>query len=158
MIYKPELRPFFVGRPSFLGPMNECKVLAGPIATGGVLINNAALIETLNRSPDFRSVVGGEMEAWGLYQAVTIGVASLDVAMEWIVVKGICDWGFQKTKGWQPLAAAAASDLVFTVLSNPDFFPNSTVSTQGTCGKFNIHNFSVFSSCLDQIPVCTVTP
>lgn len=82
------------------------------------MLNNHAFVKALESSPDYRKIIGGEMEAWGLYQTIALAETK-GAAFQWIVVKGICDWGFDKKKGWQPLAAAAAADLVHRVLVAP---------------------------------------
>lgn len=78
-------------------------------------------MKQLTSRPAFMDAVGGDMEAWGMYQAIRKAATDQGIAFEWIVVKGICDWGFEKKKGWQPFAAAAAMDLIFTVISAPGF-------------------------------------
>lgn len=98
----------------------KCVRFLGKIATGGLLIDHAVFVKLLAKSPDYKDIIGGEMEAWGLYQAVE-GTA---FQSNWIVVKGICDWGFGKGDDWQPLAAAAAADLAYFVFSAADVFPN----------------------------------
>lgn len=83
-------------------------------------MNDKAYMDRLLNSPEFADVIGGDMEAWGLYQAVVDACSKLEKYYPWIVVKGICDWGFDKIGDWQVLAATAASDLVFKVLSAPN--------------------------------------
>jgi nucleoside phosphorylase len=70
--------------------------------------------EILSIIPEYRDVIGGEMEGYGLHVA-----AEMRGIKEWIVVKGICDWGCEKEDGWQRLAAATAVDFVFYVLNGP---------------------------------------
>lgn len=98
---------------------SNCKVHCGNFATGGVLLNNEAFVKALTTSNDYEDAIGGDMKAWGLFKAIETIATNSGVLMEWIVVKGICDWGFGKGDDFQPLAAAAASDLAFTVLSAP---------------------------------------
>lgn len=93
------------------------------MATGGILLDNAETILELAQSPGLENLIGGEMEGWGLYQA-SQNAKKLEIFVQWIVVKGICDWGSGKLKDWQPFAAAAAADLVFTVLSSPNALPS----------------------------------
>lgn len=95
----------------------------GKMATGGLLLNNEAFVHKLTEGLGFSDIIGGEMEAWGLYKAVEWAETETGVAFQWIVVKGICDWGFGKESDWQPFAAAAACDLVHSVLSAPDALP-----------------------------------
>lgn len=104
-------------------------MLIGKFATGGLLLNNATTVKHLTESPDFRDAIGGDMEAWGLYQATGVAANKMQVAFQWIVVKGICDWGFGKSSAFQPLAAAAAADLVHAVFSAPNALPALQVHT-----------------------------
>lgn len=86
------------------------------MATGGFLLSNKNFVETLLSSPAYKDVFGGDMEAWGLATAFQMFVDK-GVLFQWIVVKGVCDFGYDKTDGYQPLAAAAAAHLVHTVLN-----------------------------------------
>lgn len=99
------------------------------MATAPSLINNEFFINKLLSSPDFEDAVGGDMEAWGLYHAVEKAETKLNKKLQWIIVKGICDWGFNKESDWQPLAAATATDLIFMVLSSPGCFPRPEASS-----------------------------
>jgi nucleoside phosphorylase len=84
----------------------------GPILSGEKLVDQASYKDQLFRA--FPQAIGGEMEGAGLY-----AVAARS-GLEWIVVKGICDWADgTKTDDAQPLAAASAASLVFHVLSDP---------------------------------------
>ena len=59
------------------------------------------------------SVIGGDMESWGLYTACHSAIPT----PEWLMVKGICDWGDDsKNDGFQPLAAANATLVVEYIL------------------------------------------
>lgn len=88
----------------------------GKFASGGNLLNDEEHVKALLASPSFKDVIGGDMEAWGLY-AASQKAAVKGFSFQWIVVKGICDWAFGKNDCWQPLAAAAAANLVHSVLS-----------------------------------------
>jgi nucleoside phosphorylase len=94
-------------------PGGKCKLIVGPLATGGQLINDATLLNKLVGSPHFKDCVGGEMEGWGVYEG-----AKLSKFSEWIVVKGVSDFASKKSYYYQPLAAAAAVDAVFSVLAS----------------------------------------
>lgn len=74
------------------------------------------------------------MEAWGLYNAVT-EVAEEGFHIQWVVVKGICDWGMGKSKGWQPFSAAAAADLVYVALSSCNKVRNFQISRYSDCKR-----------------------
>ncbi|MCC6523595.1 MAG: metallophosphoesterase [Polyangiaceae bacterium] len=84
----------------------------GEVLSGEKLVDNAEFHRKLFEA--FPNAIGGEMEAVG------IAFAAHRRQTEWIVVKGICDWGVGKGEGDQPLAAAAAASLVAHVLKNPD--------------------------------------
>ena len=87
------------------------RMLIGPVLSGEKLVDRASYKEGLFDS--FPQAIGGEMEGAGLYAAAARS------GLEWIVVKGICDWADgSKTDDAQPLAAAAAASLVHHVLSN----------------------------------------
>ena len=77
----------------------------GLVLSGQKLIDNLDYRETLKTL--FPGAIGGEMEATGLY--VSADAAKVD----WIVVKGICDWGHAKDRvekeAWQKLAARNAA-------------------------------------------------
>jgi hypothetical protein len=97
------------------GDLSKCRLLVQPLATGGQLINDDTLSDKLVGSPHFEDCVGGEMEAWGIYQG-----ARACGFNEWIVVKGVSDFASEKRYDYQPLAAAAAVDAVFSVLAESD--------------------------------------
>ena len=81
----------------------KCNVHLGLIITGGSVVNTPTLTRQLrNKYPD---AIGNEMEASGVW------AASERESVHWIVVKGICDWGIEKTDNYQPLAASAAVSL-----------------------------------------------
>lgn len=81
------------------------------------LLNDKIRLQKLLKS--FPKVIGGEMEAWGLVQAYRTVQTSGNL-FAWIVVKGICDWAYDKNKFNQPHAARAAADLVYQVLQKPE--------------------------------------
>ncbi|MFB2877755.1 hypothetical protein [Floridanema aerugineum] len=86
------------------------KIIIGPILSGEKLIDDPVFKASLFKQ--FPQAVGGEMEGAGLC------AASGRVGTAWILIKSICDWGDgKKHKKHQPLAAAAAADLVHYVLS-----------------------------------------
>ncbi|MGF1487784.1 MAG: hypothetical protein ACFBSE_11900, partial [Prochloraceae cyanobacterium] len=86
------------------------QIIVGPVLSGEKLVDNSQFKAQLFK--DFPQAIGGEMEGAGLC------AASGRVGTAWILVKSICDWGDgQKHKKHQPLAAAAAADLVHHVLS-----------------------------------------
>jgi len=90
----------------------QAKMFIGPVLSGEKLVDQASYKEQLFKS--FPQAIGGEMEGAGLYAAAARS------GVEWIVVKGICDWADgTKRDDAQPLAAASAASLVHHVLSDP---------------------------------------
>jgi nucleoside phosphorylase len=61
------------------------KVCFGVLLTGDKLVDNYDFREELKRFAE--EAIGGEMEGAGLY------VSCHDAKVDWILVKGICDWG-----------------------------------------------------------------
>lgn len=90
----------------------ECGVQTGAVLSGEKLVDNPEFKRTLlDRYP---TAIGGEMEGAG------VAAAAARKRCEWIVVKGICDWGDgKKTKLHQGFAAAASVNLVEHVLNQP---------------------------------------
>ncbi|MEL7353934.1 MAG: hypothetical protein AAFN38_21105 [Cyanobacteria bacterium J06560_5] len=88
-------------------------VIVGPILSGEKLVDDPKYKEAL--SNEFPQAIGGEMEGAGL------GAASNRIGTAWILVKAICDWAQgAKDDRHQDLAAAAATSLVYSVLSQPN--------------------------------------
>ncbi len=63
-------------------------VEVGLIISGDKLIDNEKIVKQLKMS--FPEAIGAEMEGTGLQ------VSSHRESVEWIVIKGICDWGYDK--------------------------------------------------------------
>ena len=84
------------------------KVHLGLVLSGQKLIDNLDYRDSLKAL--FTEAIGGEMEGIGLYAS-----ASAE-KVDWIVVKGICDWGHNKNQStkdaWQKLAAKNAARVV----------------------------------------------
>jgi nucleoside phosphorylase len=106
------------------------KVHFGSVLSGEKLIANADYkSELVARYP---TAIGGEMEGAGLYSAAA------RAGVEWIVVKGICDWGDEaKHDSMQAAAAENAISLVKFVIDYPTAFsdllgPSSDGFLQGT--------------------------
>lgn len=88
------------------------KIIPSPILSGEKLVDDPEFKAMLFKQ--FPQAKGGEMEGSGLC------AAARESRTPWILVKSICDWGDgTKHKKHQPLAAAAAADLVYYVLSQP---------------------------------------
>lgn len=96
---------------AFKRPDNSvAKEIVGEVVSGEKLVDNKEFRDQLART--FPEAIGGEMEGAG-FQA-----AADDFGVEWIIVKGICDWGMGKQATHQPMAAAAAGSLVKHVFSD----------------------------------------
>lgn len=83
-------------------------VRPGTMLTTNTLVNSRPLHDDLVRlDPEAE---GGEMEGAGIY------TAAANSKTDWIIVKGISDYGYDKTDTDQPLAAGNAARLVLGVL------------------------------------------
>jgi nucleoside phosphorylase len=81
----------------------------GLILSANTLVNARVLRRRLLKlEPD---ALGGEMEGAGVY---CVGAKR---KLDWIVVKAIADWGYQKDDGGQVLAASNAAEYVVHTLS-----------------------------------------
>lgn len=89
----------------------KCDVHLGLIITGGSVVNDPKLAHQLRKK--YPDAIGNEMEASGVW------AASEREDVQWIIVKGICDWGEEKTDDYQPLAASAAVSLCKHILKSP---------------------------------------
>lgn len=92
----------------------KANIQTGLILSGEKLVDNLPFRERLkDLAPE---VIGGEMEAAGLY------VACQTANIDWLVVKAICDWadgdkGTEKETN-QKIAASAAAEFVLHMLSS----------------------------------------
>lgn len=89
----------------------KCCVHLGLIITGGSVVNDPKLTRQLSKK--YPDAIGNEMEASGVW------AASEREGVHWIIVKGICDWGEEKTDDYQPLAASAAVSLCKHIFKSP---------------------------------------
>jgi nucleoside phosphorylase len=90
------------------------KVHFGLVLSGEKLVADEAFREDLLAIE--REAIGGEMEGVGLY------VAARKEKVDWIVVKGICDWAErEKDDTAQPIAARNAASFVLHVLQQSTF-------------------------------------
>ncbi|MDF2441455.1 MAG: hypothetical protein JWN98_2439 [Abditibacteriota bacterium] len=86
-----------------------CDVHFGLIMSGNTLVNSPSFIDRLKEiEPE---AIGGEMEGAGLY---CVGAKR---KVDWIVVKGLSDWGINKSDEFQRLAAHNAVQFTFHVIS-----------------------------------------
>ena len=76
----------------------------GLLASGEKLINSESELKKLKS--DEPEIIGGDMEAAGIASVCN------DQRIEWIVIKGICDWGSDKTDDFQEQAAKNASEFM----------------------------------------------
>lgn len=96
---------------------NLVKTHTGELLSGEKLVDNKMFRDELFSK--FPNAIGGDMESFGVYSA-----AANQGIQEWIVVKGICDWAYGKSKDKkrrQENAADAAVDLCYTIFSQPNF-------------------------------------
>lgn len=115
---RPEAHQTLLDRARNLGwfwiPEGETSARApirGPILSGEKLVDNKKFRDELVL--EYPNAVGGEMEGAGLYAAAERR------RRPWLIVKGICDWGYRKTKDYQPLAAKNATSFIQALLSEP---------------------------------------
>lgn len=95
------------------------RVHFGLILSGEKLVNNLKLRDELTKQ--IPEAIGGEMEGAGLYTAANKS------NVDWILVKGICDWVDEtKTDYVQPLAAQNATRFVLAMIQH---LTSSTISS-----------------------------
>jgi nucleoside phosphorylase len=81
----------------------------GPVLSLNTLLNNPAERDRLRiLAPE---AIAGEMESAGLYAAAAA------TKHDWILIKGIADWGAGKTDTHQPAAARHAADFVADLIA-----------------------------------------
>lgn len=85
------------------------KAKFGPLLSGDKLLNDEMFTKKLFET--FSDAVGGEMEGTGIY------IASENKKAEWLIIKGVCDWGFEKTDGYQGRAMDNAVSFLEAMLS-----------------------------------------
>jgi len=88
---------------------NDCEVHFGLILSGNTLVNAPEFIKKLKEMEP--EAIGGEMEGGGVY---CVGVKR---KADWILVKGIADWGMDKSDKSQRQAALNAVRFTFHVIS-----------------------------------------
>lgn len=92
----------------------------GTILTGSKLINNRSFRNKLINDFEKYSPIGGEMEAYGIYS-----ICKLHGVAEWIIVKGICDWAYDKDnkkEEYQKIASKAAIDFCYHIFTRKGIF------------------------------------
>lgn len=76
----------------------------GLFASGEKLFNSKEALVQLKEHE--KEIIGGDMEAAGLVSFCS------DKNLDWIVIKAICDWGYQKDDTNHTLAASSASNFL----------------------------------------------
>lgn len=101
----------------YLPNAEQVTVYIGSILTGSRLVNNYEYRTQLINDFENYKPIGGEMEAQGIYSMYIT---------EWIIVKGICAWGYKKSTpnkdANQKITAKAAVDYCFYVFSREGVF------------------------------------
>lgn len=107
------------------------EVFVGSVLTGSRLVNNYAYRQKLVKDFADYKPVGGEMEAQGIYS-----MCRLHGVTEWIIVKAICDWGYNKNTSDkqinQVVAAEAAVDYCYYVFSRKGIFDSLVSQSERT--------------------------
>ena len=91
--------------------------ILGPLLTGPHLINDQRARDELFAR--FPRAIGGEMEATGIYSAAS------RLGIQWIVIKGVCDWAAEKGDQNQALAARNSAEFVLSLLSESGLDPGA---------------------------------
>ena len=102
------------------------KVHHGLMLSGEKLIDNAQYVTILEK--EFPKAVGGDMEGASLSSVCE------RKKLEWIIIKGICDWGKGKAKNHQAKAAYSSNHFTHHVFSKSDSFTD--ISKSPTYEKF----------------------
>lgn len=114
----------------YLPNFERSVVYIGSLLTGSRLVNNYKYRSQLLSDFEEYKPIGGEMEAQGIYS-----MCKLHGITEWIIVKGICDWGYKKDIPKkdvdQKIAANAAVDYCFHVFSRDGVFESLIKSKKG---------------------------
>ncbi|MFC7532185.1 hypothetical protein [Actinoplanes sp. GCM10030250] len=105
---RPEASSDLLSHARVLGRAREPAVHFGPLLSLNTLVNNPeerARLRVLDEE-----AIAGEMEAAGLY------AAAVQAKRDWIIVKGISDWGVGKVDDSQAPAARHAADFVVDLI------------------------------------------
>lgn len=112
------------------GTQKTFHVFNGYLLSGAKLVNDKELRDKLMFDFKDYDPIGGEMEATGIYSVCKA------TNKEWIIVKGICDWGFNKSnpnkEHDQITAATAAVDLCHYVFSRVDIFDDIVINNDNS--------------------------
>lgn len=98
--------------------------IIGTVLSGEKVIDNREIVlDFKNRYPN---AIGGEMEGAGL------GQSALRYGFEWILIKGICDWGINKDDKFHQIAAESAITLLKTVFNREHIFDDIEIFSNKT--------------------------
>lgn len=86
------------------------QISEGVVLSGQMLVDDEQTVEELRAA--FPEAIGGEMEG------NAVAGASIYKGRQWILIKGICDWGMGKGDGSQALAAERACSLAVKTVVN----------------------------------------
>ncbi len=89
---------------------DAARVHFGTVLSSNTLVNSRTLVDELRQQ--FPDAIAGEMEASGVHQATVE-----EIKPDWIMVKGISDWGFDKSDADQQKAARNAAAFVVHALA-----------------------------------------
>jgi len=129
----------------------KAAVHKGAILTGSKLISNKDFKKKLMDDFKTHEPIGGEMEAYGVYS-----VCRLHGVSEWIIVKAICDWAYNKDKKkeeYQKIASASSVDYCHYIFSQnvfKDLIPTNAIdrlsgSQFTTVNNGNAETINVFN-------------
>lgn len=88
----------------------EYQISEGVVLSGQMLVDDEQTVEELRTA--FPEAIGGEMEG------NAVAGASLFKGRQWILIKGICDWGMGKEDDSQAIAAERACSLAVKAVVN----------------------------------------
>lgn len=88
----------------------EYQISEGVLLSGQMLVDDEQTVEELRVA--FPEAIGGEMEG------NAVAAASIYKGRQWILIKGICDWGMGKEDGSQAIAAKRACSLAVKAIVN----------------------------------------
>lgn len=113
-------------------PKTTSKKHFGTILSGEKLFDSKSKRDEIYKA--FPDAIGGEMEGYGL-----ASVSSFKGINEWIIIKGVCDWGFDKQNKnkelYQQRAMKSAVSLCEFILSEKSFLSQLLQNTQEAQGK-----------------------
>ena len=86
------------------------QISEGVVLSGQMLVDDEQTVEELRTA--FPEAIGCEMEG------NAVAAASIYKGRQWILIKGICDWGMGKKDGSQAIAAERACSLAVKTIVN----------------------------------------